>query len=101
MNRHVMDRCNLDDFLRAGIKKICRNFWPENHVEIVASLPCYGADNVDAQRGDGVFELSIAALAKIERAGLRARRRTLQLHLVYNPVGRAFAAAARRVAGRL
>jgi radical SAM/Cys-rich protein len=53
-------------------------------VEVVASLPCYLEENVDAQRGDGVFEKSIRALQKLNAVGYGSR---LKLNLVYNPIG--------------
>jgi radical SAM/Cys-rich protein len=53
-------------------------------VEVIASLPCYTADNVDAQRGDGVFAQSISALRKLNAVGYGTR---LPLNLVYNPLG--------------
>src|SRR5204862_2639254 len=55
-----------------------------HEVEVVASLPCYSAGNVDAQRGDGVFEKSISALKKLNAVGYGTR---LPLNLVYNPLG--------------
>jgi radical SAM/Cys-rich protein len=56
----------------------------EHEVEIIASLPCYTAENVARQRGNGVFEKSISALRKLNAVGYG---RGLPLHLVYNPVG--------------
>jgi radical SAM/Cys-rich protein len=55
-----------------------------HEVEVVASLPCYVEENVDAQRGDGVFEKSICALKKLNAVGYGIR---LPLNLVYNPLG--------------
>ncbi|RPH65283.1 MAG: DUF3641 domain-containing protein, partial [Burkholderiales bacterium] len=56
-------------------------------IEIVASLPCYSLDNVDRQRGDGVFERSIVALRKLNALGYGDGRSGLALDLVYNPQG--------------
>jgi len=56
----------------------------DNRVQIIASLPCYSADNVNKQRGNGVFEKSIRALRKLNAVGYGIR---LPLHLVYNPLG--------------
>ena len=56
----------------------------DNRVQIIASLPCYSADNVNKQRGNGVFEKSIRALRKLNAVGYGTR---LPLHLVYNPLG--------------
>src|SRR2546427_10712128 len=55
-----------------------------HEVEVVASLPCYLEENVNAQRGDGVFEKSIRALKKLNAVGYGTR---LPLNLVYNPLG--------------
>jgi radical SAM/Cys-rich protein len=55
-----------------------------HEVEVIASLPCYSAENVTRQRGQGVFDKSIAALRKLNALGYGHR---LPLHLVYNPVG--------------
>src|ERR1700747_3406948 len=57
-----------------------------NHVEIIASMPCYSPENVNAQRGEGVFEGSIAALQLLNSLGYGIDPE-LPLHLVYNPVG--------------
>jgi radical SAM/Cys-rich protein len=80
---HVMDRSNL-----TIIETEAFGWLPEylaNHeVEVVASLPCYSAANVDAQRGSGVFEKSIAALRKLNAVGYGFK---LPLNLVYNPLG--------------
>ncbi len=81
--RHVIDRCNLTILLdpeHGGLAE----FLAANEVEIIASMPCYSAENVNAQRGDGVFDASIAALQKLNALGYGTR---LPLHLVYNPVG--------------
>ncbi len=85
MGRHVMDRCNLTVLFEPDQENLAE-FLAQNQVEIVASLPCYGEENVDAQRGDGVFDLSIAGLQKLNALGY-ARDEKLKLHLVYNPLG--------------
>ncbi|POA50893.1 radical SAM protein, partial [Pseudomonas sp. GW531-R1] len=77
--------CNLTIFFEPNQEDL-PEFLAENQVEIVASLPCYGAGNVDAQRGDGVFEKSIAALQRLNALGY-GRDENRQLHLVYNPLG--------------
>ncbi|HEX8464187.1 MAG TPA: arsenosugar biosynthesis radical SAM (seleno)protein ArsS [Abditibacterium sp.] len=84
-NRAVMDRCNLTVLFEPNQENLAE-FLAENEVEIVASLPCYGAENVDAQRGDGVFELSIAGLQKLNSLGYGIDPK-LKLNLVYNPLG--------------
>ena len=83
--RHVIDRCNLTILLEPGCEGLAE-FLREHRVEIVASMPCYSAGNVNAQRGDGVFDASIAALKMLNSLGY-GMRDDLPLHLVYNPVG--------------
>ncbi len=83
---HCMDRCNLTIIEQPGYDWVVP-FLAENEVEIVASLPCYLEDNVDAQRGSGVFGQSIAALRKLNAAGYGQPDSGLRLNLVYNPQG--------------
>ena len=85
LQRHVIDRCNLTILLEPGYEDLPA-FLAGNEVEIIASLPCYSTNNVDAQRGDGVFAASIEALQLLNILGYGANPR-LPLHLVYNPVG--------------
>jgi len=59
-------------------------FLAEHGVEVIASLPCYSAANVNQQRGNGVFDKSISALRKLNAEGYGE---THNLHLVYNPLG--------------
>lgn len=82
-NRRVIDRCNLTILLDPAHDGLAE-FLAENEVEIVASMPCYSPENVNAQRGDGVFDASIAALQKLNGLGYGTR---LRMNLVYNPVG--------------
>src|SRR5215475_10577058 len=84
-SRHVIDRCNLTILLERGYEDLAE-FLANNKVEIIASMPCYSADNVNAQRGEGVFEGSIAALQLLNSLGYGIHA-ALPLHLVYNPVG--------------
>ena len=56
----IIDRCNLTILLEPGYEDLI-GFLAESRVEIVASLPCYQLENVDKQRGDGVFEASMKA----------------------------------------
>ena len=84
-HRHVIDRCNLTILLEPGYESL-GEFLASNKVEIIASMPCYSAKNVDAQRGEGVFEGSIAALQLLNSLGYGIDPELL-LHLVYNPVG--------------
>ena len=83
----IIDRCNLTVLLEPDQTDLV-DFLKENHVKVVASLPCYGKDNVDAQRGRGVFDRSIAALHKLNAAGYGTPEHPeLELDLVYNPSG--------------
>jgi radical SAM/Cys-rich protein len=83
--RHVIDRCNLTIVLERGYDGLAE-FLAKNKVEIIASMPCYSPENVNAQRGEGVFEGSIKALQLLNSLGY-GRDPELPLHLVYNPVG--------------
>ena len=82
--RHIIDRCNLTILLELGYKDLAQ-FLATKKVEIIASMPCYSADNVNAQRGEGVFEGSIAALQLLNSLGYGTDPE-LPLHLVYNPI---------------
>jgi radical SAM/Cys-rich protein len=86
LGRHVIDRCNLTILLVPGHQDL-PEFLAEHQVEIVASLPCYLAENCDAQRGDGVFDKSIQALRRLNDVGYGRPDSGLLLTLVYNPVG--------------
>jgi radical SAM/Cys-rich protein len=83
--RHVIDRCNLTILLERGYEGLGQ-FLAENKVEIIASMPCYSAKNVNEQRGEGVFEGSIAALQLLNSLGYGIAS-DLPLNLIYNPVG--------------
>jgi radical SAM/Cys-rich protein len=83
---HVMDRCNLTILLEPGQEDLA-DFLAENAVEVVASLPCYLQDNVDRQRGEGVFDRSITALRRLNAVGYGCPTGPLRLNLVYNPQG--------------
>jgi radical SAM/Cys-rich protein len=82
----VIDRCNLTILQEPGYEDLA-DFLASHQVEVVASLPCYSQDNVDKQRGDGVFEKSIAALRKLNALGYGKEAGGLTLSLVYNPQG--------------
>lgn len=86
LDRHVIDRCNLTILLAPGYEDL-PEFLAEQKVEIVASLPCYLEENTDAQRGQGVFEKSLAALRRLNALGYGQPNSPLQLTLVYNPLG--------------
>ena len=82
----IIDRCNLTILLAPGFDDL-PEFLAEHGVEIVASLPCYLEQNVDAQRGDGVFAKSLEALRKLNSLGYGQPGSSLVLNLVYNPLG--------------
>ena len=83
--RRLIDRCNLTILLEPGYEDLSE-FLANNKVEIIASMPCYSAENVNAQRGEGVFDGSIVALQLLNSLGYGIDSE-LPLHLVYNPVG--------------
>jgi len=82
---HVIDRCNLTILVEPGYEDLV-SFLSENDVEVIASLPCYAQENVDAQRGKGVFERSIQGLGRLNEEGYGTDPRK-PLNLVYNPQG--------------
>ena len=82
----VIDRCNLTILFEPGQEDLA-DFLAAQKVEIVASMPCYSLENVDKQRGKGVFDLSIAALQKLNALGYGQPGTGLILNLVYNPQG--------------
>jgi len=81
----IIDRCNLTILNEPGYEQMA-DFLADQRVAIVASMPCYSAGNVNAQRGDGVFDSSIRALQNLNRLGY-GRLPELRLDLVYNPNG--------------
>ena len=83
---HVIDRCNLSVLQEPGQETLAA-FLAKNRVEIVASLPCYMKDNVDAQRGKGVYDASMAGLKKLNALGYGQAGSGLLLKLMYNPSG--------------
>ena len=82
----VIDRCNLTILFEPGQEGLAE-FLAEHEVEVVASLPCYSVDNVDRQRGKGVFDKSIAALQRLNALGYGREGSGRVLNLVYNPQG--------------
>ncbi len=82
---HVIDRCNLTVLLVPGQEDLA-GFLADQRVEITASLPCYLEENVQQQRGRGVYGDSIRALQRLNELGY-GERAELPLNLVYNPVG--------------
>ncbi len=86
LGARVIDRCNLTILFEPGQEDLAR-FLAMNRVEIVASLPCYTAELVDRQRGEGVYERSIAAIRILNGLGYARDGSGLTLDLVYNPQG--------------
>lgn len=91
LGRRVIDRCNLTVFEEPG-QQDTPEFLARERVDVVASLPCYGPENVDAQRGRGVFAGSIRALQRLNALGYGRGEdpcdpHALRLDLVYNPTG--------------
>ena len=84
LGRTVIVRCNLTVTLEPGMEWLV-DFYRGSRVDLICSLPCYTADNVDQQRGAGVFEKSIIALRQLNTAGFG--RAAMRLDLVYNPIG--------------
>jgi len=86
LGTHVIDRCNLTILNEPGYEDMAQ-FLADNQVEVVASLPCYLEDNVDSQRGDGVFQSSLKGLKQLNDLGYGKENSGLTLTLVYNPIG--------------
>ena len=82
----IIDRCNLTILSEPGQEDLTQ-FLSKHKVIVTASLPCYSEENVNSQRGDGVFERSIDGLRQLNGAGYGKGNSDLQLHLVYNPIG--------------
>jgi radical SAM/Cys-rich protein len=83
---HVIDRCNLT-ILEEPQQEDLADFLATEQVEIVASMPCYLEENVDAQRGNGTYAKSIRALRRLNALGYGRPGSGLTLTLVYNPGG--------------
>lgn len=86
LDKTVIDRCNLTVFFEKGQEETAA-FLADYKVQVTASLPCYSKENVDAQRGGGVFEKSIRALHLLNDLGYGRAGSGLELNLVYNPLG--------------
>ncbi len=86
MGVNVMDRCNLTIIEQPGQETLAQ-FLADHQVEVVASLPCYLEENVDRQRGKGVFDTSIRCLQMLNALGYARPGSGLTLNLVYNPQG--------------
>ena len=82
----VIDRCNLTILLETGQEDLA-GFLAARRVDVVASLPCYLDENVDRQRGRGVFDASIEGLRRLNALGYGDEDAGLSLDLVFNPQG--------------
>jgi radical SAM/Cys-rich protein len=82
----TIDRCNLTILEQPGQEDLAE-FLAEQRVEITASLPCYLEENVDRQRGAGVFDASIRGLRRLNALGFGQPGSALVLNLVFNPQG--------------
>ncbi|MCB0634780.1 MAG: arsenosugar biosynthesis radical SAM protein ArsS [Saprospiraceae bacterium] len=87
MGKKVMDRCNLTIIMANKKYHDLPEFFKEHRVHVVSSLPYFSKSRTDSQRGDGVFEDSIAALKKLNEVGYGLEGSGLLLDLVYNPSG--------------
>jgi radical SAM/Cys-rich protein len=86
LGRHVIDRCNLT-ILETPTHRDLPEFFAENHVEVVCSLPHYLGAKTDRQRGDGVYERSVRALHRLNEVGYGKGNASQTLTLMANPVG--------------
>ncbi|HEX5626363.1 MAG TPA: arsenosugar biosynthesis radical SAM (seleno)protein ArsS [Saprospiraceae bacterium] len=87
LGRHILVRCNLTIIVANKKYHDLPEFFKQNGVEVVSSLPFYSKDRTDRQRGDGVFEDSIKALRMLNAVGYGKEGSNLKLNLVYNPAG--------------
>lgn len=85
MKVQITSRCNITVLFEPGQQDLAR-WYADRRIRLVCSLPCYTEDNVDAQRGKGVFDKSIAGLQLLNQLGY-GKDPALSLDLVYNPVG--------------
>jgi len=86
LDRHIIVRSNLTILQESGFQDYSE-FMANHKAEIVSSLPYYKKSFTDRQRGDGVFDKSIAAMKKLNALGYGKEQTGLTFNLVYNPVG--------------
>ncbi len=82
----VLDRCNLTCLFVEGQEDLAA-FLRDHQVHVVASLPCYSRENVERQRGKGVYDLSLQGLRTLNALGYGQPGSGLELDLVFNPLG--------------
>ncbi|MEO9003581.1 MAG: arsenosugar biosynthesis radical SAM (seleno)protein ArsS [Ginsengibacter sp.] len=87
LNRHIIVRCNLTIILANKKHFDLPEFYKQNNIEVISSLPCYTRDRTNRQRGNHVFEKSIQALQMLNAIGYGKKETGLILNLVYNPAG--------------
>lgn len=87
LGKKVMNRCNLTIIMANPSYHDLPEFFAENQVEVISSLPYFTKTRTDSQRGDGVFEDSIEALKRLNAVGYGMEGSGLMLDLVYNPSG--------------
>ena len=87
LGRHVIVRCNLTIIVANPKYNDLPEFYRDNQIEVVSSLPFYNADKTDRQRGKGVFSDSVKALTMLNAIGYGQPESGLKLNLVYNPAG--------------
>ena len=81
----ITSRCNLTVLFEPGMEGLAQ-WYADRNIRLVCSLPCYTPQNVDKQRGKGVFGKSIKGLQALNAAGY-GRERNKLIDLVYNPIG--------------
>jgi len=92
LNKHVMVRHNLTvtidgNPITGESKMYLPEFYAENSIEVISSLPYYQEYFTDKQRGKGVFVKSIESIKMLNNVGYGSEDPKLELNLVYNPVG--------------
>ena len=87
MGRHIMNRCNLTIIVSNPKFNDLPQFFADNNVQLICSLPHFSKIRTDHQRGDGVFEDSIKALRMLNEVGYGMQGTSLILDLVHNPSG--------------
>lgn len=87
LGRKIIVRSNLTILVSNKKYHVYPEFFAKNKIMVIASLPCYTAENTDKQRGNGVFQNSLEALKMLNKVGYGKNGTDLELNLVYNPIG--------------